>query len=901
MSESSRIYLIDGHATLYRAYHGIRSASMFAPGSGLATHAAFGFTKTVLSLLARDKPEYLAVAMDSRWPTFRHKRYPKYKCSRVEMPDDLRHQIPYVERICEAYGIPVFRAQGFEADDVLATLTAQAVRKGLRAVIVSGDKDILQLVREGEVEALDLQKAADKRYTPKEVEEKLGVVPEKVLDMFGLAGDTSDDIPGVPGVGLKTAAKLVRKYGSMEKVLEAAAAGKEKGKRGENLVKFAKQARLSRELAAIRRDVPVKLDLEAARVTAGDPESLIAVFRELGFREFLSTVTPSAEREEGLRYEVVKTKRDFEAFLKALKKTERFAFDLETDGLEAVRANIVGFSFSWKEKEAYYVPVRSPESSSHLSEEEVLEELIPVLEDPAYEKVGQNAKFDMLVLRRAGVRMEGLAFDTMVASYVLEPGSRSHGIDALALQHLGFRKVTTREVMGKGRGQVPMDQVELEKVANYACEDADITWRLCNVLEPKLKEAGLWELYRSLEMPLVPVLADLEWNGIGVERPSLAVLSEGFGKEIAKSERKVFRIVGHEFKIASPKQLAEVLYKELKYPVVKKTKSGPSTDSAALKILASKVDEKGRKLLRHVLEYRELSKLKSTYADALPGFVNPETNRIHASFNQTVTATGRLSSSDPNLQNIPVRTELGRAIRRGFVPGEKGWVFLSADYSQIELRVLAHVSGDERLVEAFRAGRDIHAAVAAELAGCDISGVTREMRRRAKAVNFGIIYGQGPYGLSQGTGMSVKEAAEFIKRYFERFEEVKHFREETMARARSDGVVSTLMGRIRYLPEINSDDVQARRLAERMAVNTVIQGSAADLIKKAMIDIHGELPGRFRARMLLQIHDELLFEVPKDEVGELKEMVVEKMSGAMALRVPLAVEARSGENWSEIK
>ena len=900
---SERLYLIDGHATLYRAYFAIKTR-MSAPGTGTPTHAAFGFTRIVRALLEKEKPEYLAVAMDAPGPTFRHERYDKYKSSRPGMPDDLRPQIGMVERICEGYGIPIYRCPGFEADDVLGTLSEQASKKEVEVVIVSGDKDVLQLVTDPTVSVFDPTKGegnktgAGKMYHEKDVEEARGVPPDKLLDVFGLAGDTSDDIPGVPGVGIKTAVALVKKHGGLEEALAAAAAGKEKGKRGENLKTFADQARLSRELAVIRRDAPCTLDLKACAVGSGDSGKLMKVFQELNFRAFLSTVAPSAKAEKGVRYHTVDTQAAFDKFLKSLKSKKLFAVDLETTSARPRAADIVGLSFSWKAKEAWYIPVRGPELEKTLSDKKVLKALAPTLEDPKVGKIGQNAKYDAIVFRRAGVRLLGLRFDTMVASYLLEPGSRAHNLDALALQHLGYRKIATEEIIGKGKNQTTMDTVSIEKVSRYACEDADITWRLYELLERRLREHDLLALYEQLEHPLIGVLEELEWNGIAIDADALASLSQGLADTLAIEEKAIYEAAGREVNINSPKQLKQVLYEELKLPVLKKTKTGPSTDSDVLSRLSDK-----HPLPKLILRYRELAKLKSTYADSLPEYVNPETGRIHASFHQTVTATGRLSSSEPNLQNIPVRSEQGRAIRQCFIPGEKGCKLLSADYSQIELRLLAHLSEDERLVKAFVDGLDIHAAVAAELAGIAVEDVSDDQRRRAKTVNFGLMYGQGAQHLARTTGMTVEEAEKFIDDYFARFQGVKKLKASVLERARDEGSVHTMMGRVRYLPDINSNDFGTRRAAERMAFNTVIQGSAADLMKRAMIDIHAELAGskKTKVRMLLQVHDELVFEAPEGEIDALKEMVERKMSGALQLSVPLVVDSGVGDNWLDME
>jgi len=904
-----RLYLIDGHAVLYRAYFAIKT-KLAAPGTGQPTHAAFGFTRIVRAMLAEHEPDYLVVCMDSPGPTFRHERYDAYKATRPAMPDDLSPQIGMVERVMAAYGIPVVRAQGYEADDVLGTLAKAAAAEDIDVVIVSGDKDILQLVTEGAAKGEGAVTAFDPTPSGKSaprggefldcegVEKKKGVPPEKLIDVLGLAGDSSDNIPGVPGVGPKTAVKLVKKYGSLEAALAGAAEGKEKGKLRERLVEHADKARLSRELATILTDAPVDLDLDAARAHAHESqEDLMAVFRELGFRAFLKELAPSGHGED-LSYETVDTPKALDKFVKKLSEQKRFAFDLETDSVRPRAANIVGLSFSWKPREAYYIPVRGPLGERVLDLDNVLAKLRPVLEDPRRGKVGQNAKYDMIVLRRVGLEVKGLDFDTMVASYLLDAGSRSHGIDALALQHLGFRKIATTEVIGKGRDQTTMDLVPVEKVARYACEDADITWRLAGVLQKGLKDKGLEELYRELELPLVDVLAEIEWNGIAVDGEALAGLSAGMADGLAIEERAIHELAGEEFVIASPKQLNAILYEKLGLPILKKTPKGaPSTDADVLRRLGEE-----HKLPKAVMRYRELAKLKSTYADSLPGHVNPETGRIHASLHQTVTATGRLSSSDPNLQNIPIRSESGRAIRQCFVSGQEGWKLLSADYSQVELRLLAHLSGDERLVKAFRDGRDIHSAVAAEMGGVEIDAVTSDMRRRAKTVNFGLMYGQGAQHLARSTGMTVKEADEFISEYFRRFAGVTKFRAQVLADAREQGQVVTMLGRVRYIPDINSDDVAARRGAERMAFNTVIQGSAADLMKRAMIDVHRDMHSSgMRSKMVLQIHDELLFDGPGDEVPALRGLVEKRMAAAFKLKVPLVVDSGVGDNWLDLE
>ena len=882
-----KFYVIDGHASIYRAYYAIKSR-LSAPGTGQPTHAVFGFTKIIRALLDAHKPDYLVVALDSPGKTFRHERYTEYKANRKAMPEDLVSQLPYVDRVCEAYGIPIFRVPGFEADDLMGTLARLGRENGLEVILVSGDKDALQLVEDG-VRVLDPVK--DVLYDAEKVKEKRGVPPERIVDFLGLAGDSSDNIPGVPGVGPKKALKLLSEHDSLDAVL--AASPNVKGKMGENLREFADQARLSRELATIDRRAPIELDVEECRAGRADQEKLIALFQELGFRDFMDSLAQSHVASE-VDYEALTSARELEAFVRELSRKKLFSFDIETDSRKPVGAHIVGMSFSWKDGWARYVPIRAPEKQECVDERKALSLLRPILEDPKKGKVGQNIKYDCIVLKGVGVELRGIEFDTMVASYLTSAGSRQHSLDALALEHLSYKTITLKEVIGRGKSQTTMDKVSLEHVTPYACEDADITWRLREILLKKLKGLDLEKLCRELELPLIPVLAQMEENGVLVDVGALREMSADMERVLRDYESDIHKEAGKDFNVNSPKQLAQILFEERGLKPPKKTKTGLSTDAWVLERLARK-----DRLAALVLEYRKYQKLKSTYVDALPEDVNERTGRIHASFNQTVTATGRLSSSDPNLQNIPVRSEMGKGIRACFIAPNENTVLLAVDYSQVELRMLAHVSGDALLVQSFRNGRDVHRAVAAEVVGASEDDVTPEMRRRAKAVNFGLIYGQSAGGLAQSTGMSFEEAQEFIERYFSRYAGVKRCLDGIVEKARAEHGVKTVLGRVRYLPGIDSGDFRTRRMAERMAVNTVFQGSAADLMKKAMIEIHRELSRFDGARMILQIHDELVFEVPARGVNGLREMVVEKMEGAMKLRVPLEVDCGVGSTWLE--
>ena len=888
---SQRFYIVDAHATIHRAYHAIRG---LANPDGHPTGAVFGFTKVLLAMIRDHGPDLIAVAADSRGKVFRHQIYADYKANRPPMPDDLAWQIPKVEAVCEGYGIPVYKISGYEADDIIGTLAGQAAAAGYEVVVVSDDKDVLQLVGDKvKVFAPSKNNKQGRFYDAAEVEADRGVPPEKIIDLMGLTGDSSDNVPGVPGVGPKTALQLLGKYGSMEDVL--ANAEKEKGKRRENLLGFADQARLSRELVTINCEVPVEFDAEASAISPPDVEKLQPLFQELGFREMLrgllAGVAPSQESEDA-DYRTVVKPSGLRELAHALVEAEIVSVDLETTSVDPMRAEMVGLSFSVREGGGFYVPVRAPGDEEVVPFDEVVRLFKPLLENPNLPKLGQNIKYDMVVLARHGIRLRGVTFDTMLADYLLAPGEQRHNIDALAMEHLGYRKTATAEVIGKGKDEVTMDLVPVETVARYACEDADIALRLAGVLRRKLVEKGLLRLLEEVEVPLVEVLAAMQLAGIRVDTGMLEGMSTSISQVLVVKEKEIYEAAGREFNIQSPKQLAGILFEELGLPARKKTKTGFSTDERTLAELSPR-----HPLPRLVLEYRGLAKLKNTYVDKLPGWVNAETGRIHCTLNQTGTATGRLSSSDPNLQNIPIRTELGRSVRACFVPGEAGWSFVSADYSQIELRMLAHYSGDEELLAAFHGEKDIHRFVAGQVFGVSEAEVSDDQRRQAKAVNFGIIYGQTGWGLAQNLGIDQESAREFQEEYFKRYPGVARCREEIVEKCRERGFVTTILDRRRYFPDIKAADVHARRGAERAAINTVFQGSAADLIKVAMNRVRAEVTSAgLSSRMLLQIHDELLF-----EVKPLIAMVRRLMEGAVELRVPVKVSVGTGPNWLEVK
>jgi len=887
---AERLYVIDGHSHLYRAFYAIRG---LATRDGRPSNAVFGFTAMLRKLVNDHRPDYLAVAFDRPGPTFRHARFEGYKANREAPPEEFSVQIPMTEEVLRAMGIPIYAADGYEADDVLGTLTRAAREKGLDVVLVTGDKDAAQLL-DDHVAILDTKK--DQLLTAATLRERDGITPEQVVDVMALAGDSTDNVPGIPKVGPKTALKLIREYGSLDSVLAHAEEIKPRSL-GLRIKEHADLARLSKELVTIDTHAPVSLDLERCRFRPPEPERLRPVFERLNFRQFLEEL-PAPATEERADYRLVDTPELFEDFLARLRERGRFSIDLETTSASPRAAEIVGLSFSWREREAWYVAVRGPLGTPTLNTETVLEALRPILTDPRVEKVGQNIKYDMVVLRNYGIGLEGVVFDTMLAAYVLDADRRSYSLDALAADYLGYRMTRISDLIGKGKKQITMDLVPVERVKDYACADADITLRLSRRLERDLRaEPDLWKLYNEVELPLASVLAEMEHQGIGFDPATLTEMSAWLGQELARLEKRIHAEAGEAFNVASPRQLAAILFEKLGLPKTRRTKTGASTNSEVLEQLASRHPLPGL-----VLEYRQLSKLKSTYVDALPQMVLPETGRIHTSFHQTGTSTGRLSSSDPNLQNIPIRTEIGERIRAAFVPSEPGMLLLSADYSQIELRIVAHMSGDRTLREAFARDQDIHRFVAAQINDVSPEDVTPEMRRAAKAVNFGIIYGLTAHGLARDLRVSTREAQRFIEAYFSRYPGVKEFISATIARAHRDGYVRTLCGRRRPLPGLSDPNHAVRQFAERAAVNAVVQGTAADMIKIAMIRIHRRLRElRLRARMILQIHDELLLELPPEEKETVGDLVAREMSGALRMDVPVRVNVAFGRNWMEAK
>ncbi len=888
--ENNRIYLIDGSAYIYRAYHAVRGLSN---SKGMPTNAVFGFTRMLIKLLNDRNPRYIAMFFDAKGPTFRHRQYEQYKANRPPMPDDLVSQLPYIKEITKAFKIPIFENAGYEADDLIGTLARMAEEKGFSPVMVTGDKDFMQLVTD---QSMIWDPMKDKTLDKRFIIDFFDVEPAQMIDVMGFSGDTADNIPGVPGIGQKTALSLVRAFGSMDGVYENLDAITKK-KQKENLINFREQAFLSRELVTINTRVPLNFDQTALKRQKPDEDALLNLFKMLEFsrlqKDFAAKKAPVKKH-----YHAVMDDGTFSMLLKQLEDRGRFALDTETTSTNPMKAKLVGLSFALDPDEAYYIPVKHSYLGvpDQLPMETVLKGLKPVLENPEIKKIGQNIKYDWMVLIRHGIRLAGVEFDTMLASYLLNPTKRAHNLDRIAMDYLDHKTTSYADVAGKGKNALCFDQVPLEKAVPYACEDADITLCARNVFLPMLEKEGLTDLFNQVEMPLVPVLLKMEMNGVCVDQDKLRDLSKTFENELDLLEKEIHGVAGEKFNIKSSQQLGYILFEKLQLPVQKKTKkkTGYSTDVDVLTKLARK-----HELPALVLRYRSVAKLKSTYADALLDLIHPETKRIHTSFNQTVAATGRLSSSDPNLQNIPIRTQEGRQIREAFVP-KKGWRFLSADYSQIELRILAHCSNDRILIESFQKDEDIHTRTAAEVFQVFPEFINDELRRQAKAINFGIIYGMSAFGLAKELGISNKMAQTYIFNYFSRYKGVKSFIDETIETARKTRKTSTLLGRIRQLPDIGSTNRTMRQFAERTAVNTPIQGTAADLIKIAMINMETAIRRReLKTAMLLSVHDEIIFEVPPNELEAIRVLTKEVMESVWELSVPLKVNLSDGENWAQ--
>jgi len=891
MSEQ-RLFLIDGNSILYRSYYAIQHLST---SQGFPTNAIYGFINTLKKLLEQEKPHYLGIVFDTKGPTFRHKVFKEYKAHRKPMPDDLSVQVPVLKKVIQALNIPLFESEDYEADDVLGTLAKKASHQKIKTVIVSTDKDLLQLVGP----SIQVYNPSKETYLDeKQVKEFFGVAPSRVIDVLSLWGDPSDNIPGVPGIGEKTSKKLIAQYGSLEmllKNLERMRNPRLKEKIEQNL----NQLELSRQLVTIEKNLEISFNLEKFRVAEPDYEEMTKLFQELEFSSLLGEYLkkPKKDRRD---YKTIFKEKELEDLVLQIKNEKTVSLDTETNSPHPTRARLVGLSFAVESGSAFYVPLRHnyQGAPSQIPKEAAFRLLEGVLSDPRIKKIGQNIKYDSIVLRREGVDLKGLDLDTMVLSYLLEPNWGKHNLEKLALHYLQEKSIPYESLVGKGKNELTLNQVEIEKVTPYACQDADFALELSRVLWPKVKEKKLDTLYCKIELPLIEILAEMEMTGVKIDIEALNNLSEELGTELNRLKQKIHELSGEEFNINSPQQLASILFHKLNLPASKKTKitKGFSTSLDILQDLALL-----HPLAKYALEYRQLAKLKSTYADALPLLLNPETKRIHTSYNQTVAATGRLSSSDPNLQNIPARGDLGKRFRQAFIPAP-GHLFLSADYSQIELRVLAHLSKDPAMVETFLKDRDIHEETALRVFGESSSLFKEEQRRRAKVINFSIIYGTSAFSLAKELETSTSEAQKFIDRYFEKHPKVKEFLEKKVSEAKERGYSETILGRQRQVPELRHADKMAQQAGRRIALNTPIQGSAADLMKKAMIDIWNELKKRqLKSKMILQVHDELVFEVPDAETDVVETLVKEKMENVQPLIVPLKVHLGWGINWADAK
>jgi len=892
-SPKRTLYLIDGSSCIYRAFYGVRHLSTSA---GIPTNAVYGFAGMLNRVLREKRPEYIAIALDAPGPTFRHDLSPDYKANRPRMPEDLSAQIPYIKRLITAYRIPWLELSGYEADDIIGTLATWAGGQGAKVVIVSGDKDLMQLVT-SQVHMWDTVK--DEVIGPMEVEERFGVPASQVVEVMGLAGDSSDNIPGVPGIGPKTAQQLIKEFGSVEGMLSDLNRVQKKSIRN-RLQAYSEQAKMSRELAKIQCDVPMDRNWQELEQRGVDRQALVDLYRELEFRRLLqelgeekdTTGPPSAKRD----YQLIETAEALESMLSQVYKSRRVAICVLTSTEDPLESEVVGLALAWGPETACYIPLGYPNESSvrQLDRSEVLQSLTPLLSDSRVAKVSHNIKIAWIVLKKLGIELCGIKFDPMLAAYVLNPGKRVQNLELIAREHANDTLVSYEDVVGTGRKRRTLASVPLGEALAYAGDQAVFSLRLAKILDEKIKAADQTPLYYDMELPLVRVLARMEMKGVRVDVDRLGDLAADFNERLKLSRGKIHEMAGERFNINSPQQLGQILFDKLGLPMGKKTKTGYSTSMEVLSILAPYHPLPGE-----VLNYRSLAKLKNTYIDALPRMVNSDSGRIHTSYNQTVAVTGRLSSSEPNLQNIPVRTEEGREIRRAFV-ADPGCLLISADYSQIELRILAHYSEDEALTNAFRNGEDIHLRTAAEIFGVNPGAVTVEMRRQAKTINFGIIYGMSGFRLAKDLGIPQKTAKQIIERYFERYHGVRSYMAMKPEEGRQKGFVTTLFNRKRFLPDLHSRNRNVRQFAERTAINTPIQGSAADIIKLAMIRIDSVLEHRaLPARMIMQVHDELIFEVEASAAEEVANLVQHEMESVVSLAVSLVVEVGYGHNWDE--
>ena len=946
--------IIDGNAIIHRSFHALPPT--LRTKDGMLVNAVYGFSSFLLKAWKELKPDFIVLTLDMKGPTFRHLKYKEYKATRVKAPDDLYAQIPLVEKVATAFNIPIFKLSGWEADDLIGTISKVA-DKDVEKIIVTGDMDTMQLVEKNtKVFAMGRGLSESVLYDEAKVRERYALNPDQMIDYKGLRGDPSDNIPGVRGIGEKTATILLQEFDTLDNLYkklqisprpELGTKANLKSPISDRiknlLLEHKEEAFLSKDLATIDRNAPIEFDLEKCRAKNFDIQNVSQIFSELEFKSLLprvqDLVNKAATKEENIqisadkftrdkndfKYEIISDEKKFKIFLEKLKKQKSFTVDTETTGLDCLNCELLGISFSWKEGEAYFVICHCEErlatKQSHqdslfhgiacLPDRQAsrgarndkmnpwLAELKPILEDEKIKKSGHNIKYDLRVLRAHGIFMQGIEFDSMIASYLLNPGSRQHNLDAVTFSELNFTKISKDDLLGSGKDKKTFAEVETEKLAIYSCEDADFTERLVQKLGKQLKEKESDKLFHELEMPLVPVLATIEDNGVKLDEKLLSALSKKLTKMISGLEKKIWEMAGGEFNVSSTQQLKEILFDKLGISTegIAKTKTGFSTAFDELEKIKN-----DHEIIPLIQEYRELSKLESTYVSALPLLISKKDGRVHASFNQTVAATGRLSSSDPNLQNIPIRTELGQEIRQAFI-AEKGYKIVSLDYSQIELRLAAHLSGDKKMIQTFEQGIDIHTATAAAINNVKVEDVTKNMRREAKAINFGILYGQGAYGLSQTAEISFGRAKEFIANYFSIYKDIKKYTEDMVVFAREHGYVETMFGRRRYLPEINSQIPMVRAGAERMAVNTPLQGTNADMTKKSMILAQKLIDERYSdsVKMIIQVHDELIFEIKDEKVHEAAGRIQDIMRNVLPLKVPVVVDVEVGESWGNLE
>ncbi len=930
--KNERLLIIDGNAILHRSFHGLPTTITTKRGD--IVNAVYGFASVLIKSLREFKPKYVILTMDMRTPTFRHKIYDQYKATRKKAPDELYEQIPKIKEVAKSFGIPLYEKEGFEADDLIGTISNK-VDKNIDCIILTGDMDTLQLVNNNtKVYTMSRGIMDSVLYGEDEVKNRYGFLPPFVVDYKALSGDTSDNIPGIAGIGDKTAKDLLKKYKTLDGIYDFINKNpetKEIKPRILNLLKeYKNDAYMSYELATIDKNVDINIDLEDADLKDFDKEKVVKIFSKLEFKslifrlnslylvnDYSEHIDKFTRNKKDFNYNLIDSDKDFEQFFKKLKKQKYFTFDTETTSLDPLTANLLGISFSWKKNIAYYLNFSDKDTNktekevdslfnyNKTSDKEIimhkwLVKLKPIFENKNIRKRAHNIKYDIRIMKNLDINVNNIEFDTMIASYLLDPGKRQHSLDNLTFREFGFEKINKEDLLGKGKNKISFADVDIEKIACYSCEDADFTEKLAKKLKKELKENDLYKLFTDIEMPLVKVLSEMEENGVKINIDILKQLSIEVSGKLFKLEKKIWKLAGEPFNIRSPLQLKKILFDKLRISTdnISKTKTGYSTASDELKKI-----ENEHEIVLFIEQYREFSKLLNTYINALPKLVNSKTNRVHTSFNQTITATGRLSSTSPNLQNIPTKTDFGQKIRTAFIP-ENGYKLLGLDYSQIELRIAAHIADDKKMIEAFKNNLDIHTITAAKINNVSTKEVTKSMRREAKAVNFGILYGQGPYGLAEAIGVSFKQAKEFIDSYFKVYKGIKCFIDNQIEKAKKEGFVETLFHRKRYLPEINSKMQNIQKGAERMAVNTPIQGSNADIIKIAMIKIHKVINEKYNkkdVKMIIQVHDELIFEVKNDLVEEVMQEFKEIMQNVIKLKVPVIVEHEIGDNWGDLK